>query len=93
MAEEIVVRTITLTQDGVSLEYVRPEKDVKANGVQQNHVLFVPLGDEYDDEIDNLTEAAVYLVTDVLEDLPMLRSMAAALAEGKRQRPDEEDED
>lgn len=87
MASDLVIRTITIDDAGVSLEYVAPANDIKANGVQVNHVLFVPRNDDYDDEISDLEDRAQYLVRDVLEDLPALASVTAML------RPKEEDEE
>lgn len=84
---DYLVRTITIDDTGVSLEYVAPAADIKANGVQLNHVVFIPREDDYDDEIGGLEDAALYLLRDVLEDLPNLPSAA------RKKRDEEEDED
>jgi hypothetical protein len=81
----LIIRTITMDETGVSIEYVQPAQDIKANGVQMNHVLFIPRNDDYDDEILDLEEKALYLVRDVLEDVPDLP--------GIKNRTPDEDED
>lgn len=85
MVPDLIIRTITMDETGVSIEYVQPAQDIKANGVQMNHVLFIPRNDDYDDEILDLEEKALYLVRDVLEDVPDLP--------GIKNRTPDEDED
>lgn len=88
MPADFVIRTITIDEDGVSLEYVQPGVDIKANRVQQNHVLFIPRDDDYDDEIGAVEDAALYLLKDVLEDLPQLKAM-----KNKDRRTTDDDDD
>lgn len=70
-----IVRSISFVDGGLTLEYVTPADDIKANGVTVNHALMVPAGDDYDDEIDAVIEAVNALLEDVLEDLPVLAPM------------------
>ncbi len=69
----VQIRGISFEPDGATvLEYCIPAKDARANGVVLNHILRIPYGDQYDDEIDAVTDAALLLINDVLEDLPHL---------------------
>lgn len=83
----VLVRSVTFEADGsVVLEYCIPAKDARANGVVLNHILSVPFGDEYDDEIDAVQDAALHLISDVLEDLPTLEPY-------RPPAPDDDDDD
>lgn len=71
-----IIRSIQWSDDGVAIEYMSPAEDLKANGVTLNHVLVVPAGDDYDDELEALTESAHFLLEDVLEDVPRLEAIS-----------------
>lgn len=76
IAPRRIIRSVQWLDDGVAIEYLSPAEDLKANGVTVNHVLAVPAGDDYDDELEVLTEAAHALLEDVLEDLPRLDAVS-----------------
>lgn len=72
----LLVRGVTFDPDGsVVVEYCAPDQDLKANGVVVNHILMVPVGDQYDDEIETVLTAIQALLVDVLEDLPVMKPM------------------
>ena len=63
------IRSITFQSDGsIAIEYIGLT-DFKANGLQLQHVALVPAGEDYDDEIEAVHEAALELVRDVVDDL------------------------
>lgn len=69
----IVIRSVTFQEDGsVAIEYVRPQDDVKSNGVVFNHVCFVPATAEYDSEIEVLVAASLALLEEAEEDATRL---------------------
>jgi hypothetical protein len=68
-----IVRSIVFDDDGAAvIEYCVPAQDVRDNGVVLNHLLSVPREDQYDDEIDAVTDAVQALLADVLEDFPTM---------------------
>lgn len=69
---EWLISGVEFTPDGVSITYGSPSRDLKANGVMHSHTLHVPHGDEYDDEVDAVLDAATALLADVLEDLDQM---------------------
>lgn len=83
-----LIRSLQWSDEGVAMEFITLTEDLKANGVVLNHVLTVPAGDDYDDELEALTEAAHALLEDVLEDLPRLDPLPLEI-EG----PDDNDND
>lgn len=85
----IIVRGLTFDADGsITLEYADAESDVREKGIILNHTLFVPSGQDYDDELQGVVDAVGALLADVLEDLPHLAPVH--LADGG---DDEDDED
>ncbi len=91
MADNLpVIRAIGFEGDGsVTMDYLIPSRDAFRTGVVLNHTIHIPLGDQYDEEILNLTEAALALLADVLEDLPVMEPMPAVLTDDE----DDDDED
>lgn len=86
--ERVVLRGLTFQPDGsVALEFCIPNLDAYRNGVVFNHMLLVPFGADYDDEIMVVKEAVIALIDDVMEDVPNLET---ALPE---QDDDDEDDD
>jgi hypothetical protein len=68
---DISIQEIRVISDGgLQVAYYHANADIKKNGVIHLHNLIVPEGDQYDDEIRAVIDAAVYFVRDVLEDLP-----------------------
>ena len=83
--EDLQITGIALTQaGGIEVGYVRLPQDVRKNGLVWQHTVQIPRGSDYDEELDDLMDALVVLLTDVLED--------EATAE-PIDMPDEEDED
>lgn len=76
-------------EDGVLvIQYIDPD-DLKANGAQRHQTVFVPRDDDYDDEIATIEDAVQYLIADIAEDWPNLKSISAV----KRRDPDDDDEE
>jgi hypothetical protein len=94
-----VIRSITVQPDGLAIEYADVTKDLHANGLQLSHVVFIPAGDDYDDEIDAVTMAAQDALRDALQDHDNLPPMdpalvleSEALAAAEAAGEDDEDE-
>lgn len=83
-ATEPTVIGVSLTDNGIELAYMQLA-DIRQNGLQWQHRVFVPDGSDYDDEIETITDALQALLVDVLEDEKS--APAVLLVE------DEEDED
>lgn len=80
------IQNLGFDGDGdMHIAYLAPDEDVKEVGVVHLHTLLVPRGFDYDDEMDAVLDAIMYLIGDVLEDLPALKSAAAAEAEAALQ--------
>lgn len=87
----LIVRSLTFQEDGaVAIEYIEPAADLKSNGLQLNHVCFVPVAPDYDDGIERLMEAALDLLRDALDDADRLGP--PDVDRKGRVVPDEEDE-
>lgn len=85
----VMLRTVSFEDTGaVVLEYCIPAQDARENGVVLNHILQVPYGQDYDEEIDAVHDALLALVSDVLEDLPHLEPLRPRAPE-----PDDDDDD
>lgn len=73
MTPRYVVRSLTLQPDGsIALEYTDIFSDLRANGLVQNHVLYVPADTDYDEELDAVHDAIQALLRDALEDLTLM---------------------
>lgn len=84
-----VVRSITFQPDGsAAIEWIDPEADFKSNGVELNHVVYIPSDADYDEGLDLLIQATLALLADVLDDVPRLGP-----PEGLRQQRETEDDD
>lgn len=69
----ILVRGLTFDPDGsITVEYADADKDMREKGIILNHTIFVPAGEDYDDELLDVARAVQALLADVLEDLPHL---------------------
>lgn len=90
----VMLRAVSFEDNGsVVLEYCIPAQDARENGVVLNHILRVPYGQEYDEEIDAVHDALLALVSDVLEDLPHLQPLRAREAPEGDDEDDEDDDD
>lgn len=69
---KVTIQNIGVDSEGLQIGYLIPSEDVKSNSVVHIHQLAVPIGADYDDEIEAVIQAARHLVLDVLEDLPRL---------------------
>lgn len=58
--------------DSITIEFVTPDEDFKANGLALNHAIYIPSGEDYDDEIDAVRETVLELLADALDDVPRL---------------------
>lgn len=86
--DHVLLRGLTFEPDGsVLVEYCIPSLDARQNGVVLNHTLYVPAGQDYDDEVYAVQEAMLALISDVLEDLPNLEPLRPPTP------PDEDDDD
>lgn len=84
----VLLRNVGFQPDGsVVMEYCIPSQDARSNGVVLNHVMQIPYGKDYDDEIDAVQDAVLALIDDVLEDLPHLEPLNLTNIE------DDEDDD
>ena len=55
-----VIRALSFTEDGgLGMEYLIPSTDMKANGLMVQHTLYVPGGEDYEDEIQAVMDAAI----------------------------------
>lgn len=89
----ILVRSVAFQPDeSVVLEYCIPDQDVRQNGVVLNHVMSIPYGQDYDDEIDAVRHATLALIDDILEDLPRLEPLAVAPPEDDDDEDDDDDD-
>ena len=97
-----LIRTITIMPDGVTLEFMDTEGDLRESGLQLQHALFVPDDEEYEDEIQALLDSAHALLLDGLQDYGNTPALSlrqiAKDAEAAVQRdagvdPDEDDEE
>ena len=93
-----LVRNVAFAEDGVSIDYIELPADIRENGLTLTHQIFIPEGDDYDDEIDAIRTAALDAVGDALDDFTKLpavaleTTVARAVEEVERLR-DEEDDD
>lgn len=62
-----VVRTVTITPDGLSIEYVIPAQDILPNGLHFNHMVFLP-DDTYDEMNATIRSALKLAVQQALDD-------------------------
>lgn len=74
------IRGLSFLEEGVSLEFINFDNDVKVNGAVLNHALLVPDNSDYHDGIMALRTAAIELLDDVMDDWPRLETLAAAVA-------------
>lgn len=86
-----LIRGINFEADGsVIIEYCH-QSDLKSNGVVLNHLLAIPVGDQYDDEIFAVHQAIQALLADVIEDLPFMAP--APIDEGGDDDDNDDDDD
>ena len=95
MRSPYVIRSITIQNDGTAIEYINVRTDIRANGLQVSHVVFIPAGDDYDDELDGITMAAQEALADALQDMDNLEPLPPEVILGSLQQPapDEDGDD
>lgn len=89
---QFVIRSITIQPEGVAVEYLDVDRDVRDSGMQLMHVLFVPEGEEWDDEIEALIDAAHALLIDGLQDFVKTPPLDLREVDPSDDGGDEEDE-
>ena len=62
------VMGVELNPDGIAITYTRIPRDIRKNGLVWQHMVLVPNGSDYDDEISELLDAIGVLIEDVLDD-------------------------
>lgn len=67
-----IIRGISIQPDGVMIEYLDVATDIRTNGLTLNHTCFIPFGDDYDDELEEVVEAAQRALSDALDDFDNL---------------------
>lgn len=88
MAYSFLIRTIEFDDEGFAVvQYCHAVDDMKANGLVHNHLIAIPRGNQYDDQITAIHEAVQMLLADVLEDLPFMPPLPLD------DRDDDEDDD
>ena len=98
MAGKRLVRNVAFAEDGVSIDYMEVPADIRENGLLITHQIFIPEGEDYDDEIDAIRQAALDAVDDALDDFTKLpavslqESVDRAVEEVERQQEVEEDD-
>jgi hypothetical protein len=76
MAERII-QSVSIDPDGgLQINHYHPDTDVTHTGIANLSTLIVPVGGEYDDEIDAVMEALKYLIADVMQDFTNLPKLA-----------------
>lgn len=80
---------VELSQEGISIGYVRLPADVRKNGLVWQHSVLVPRSSDYDDEIEEVETALLALLTDALDD----EDRAEPVDLDEPEEEDEEDED
>lgn len=86
--DRVLLRGLNIEPNGDMLvEYCIPSLDARQNGVILNHTLLVPMGADYDDELEAVQESILALIRDVLEDFPELEPLRLP------QAADDEDDD
>ena len=93
----VLVRQIAIHPDGVAIDYIRMPEDARENGLTVTHNIWIPRGEDYEDELDAIEDAAREAVLDALDDLdklpvPDLREQVKAVADALAEE-DDEDED
>ena len=91
--ETMIIRSIGLLEDGVLLEYVDYQKDLRDSGLVLNHTIFIPAGDDYDDEIEAVVLAVRALLADALQDFANVppTDLEALAAQAEAEETDDDD--
>lgn len=77
----------------VIVDYMVPRDDAKDNGLLLNHALYVPYGEDYDQEIDAVYDTALELLLDALEDHHNLPPLDLSPPDRSTDDDDDEDDD
>jgi hypothetical protein len=73
-----LIRGVMFEADGsVSIDFMDPPRDAKANGVMFNHSLYLPAESDYTDSVDRLREIVMQLVGEVMTDAPDMEAIGA----------------
>ena len=89
MEIEPQITGVTLQPEGIEITYVRVPQDVRKNGLMWQHAVLVPLGSDYDDEIETFIDALRALLTDALDD----EDRAEPIEPGSEEDEDDDDDE
>ena len=78
-----VILSLQMDGEGVSITYMTLPADVRETGLVAQHSLQIPVGGDYEDEIETLRTAALDLLDDALDDFDKVPAFVP---------PDEDDE-
>jgi hypothetical protein len=76
------IQHLAIDDQGLQIGYYDPDTDMKAPGLVKLHTLVVGRGMDYDDEIDAVLDAIIYLLNDVHEDWDTLPGATREQLEG-----------
>lgn len=85
------ISNVELLDGAVAISYVRLPQDMRKNGLLWQHTVVVPIGSDYDDELEAFTDALQELLADVLDD--ETRAEPVEVEPIKEQEEDDEDAD
>lgn len=94
-----LVRNVAFTEDGMAVDYIELPADIRENGLTLTHQVFIPEGEDYDEEIDAVRQAALDAIGDALDDFTKLppqdlqTTVGKALEEVERRNDEEDEED
>lgn len=96
MGGRLLVRNVAIHPDGVAIDYLRLPADTRENGLTVTHNIWIPRGEDYEDELDAIEDAVKEAVMDALEDLgnlpePDLRSEVQRAVDEAEDDEDEQD--
>lgn len=93
-ARRFLIQSMTWQPDGIAIEFMDVDSDLRETGMQMQHVIFVPTDAEHEDEIDGVTDAAMRLLIDALQDYGNTPAIKVSdITEPTPPADDDEDED
>lgn len=66
--EQLQITNVGFLPDGIEIGYIRVPRDVRKNGLLWTHSVLVPIGSDYDEEIETFMDALRALLDDALDD-------------------------
>jgi hypothetical protein len=89
-SEERRITSVELGAEGWGIGYMTIPTDIRKNGLMWQHHVFVPIGSDYDEELDAAYIALSDLLDDVLDDEE--RAEPVDLAESEEEEENDDDE-